>query len=76
VLFSPRIRDPDPGSFYPGSGKLLSRIRDPDPGCFYLGSRIRDGAMVGSGIKHPGSAALLQINQFKDLFMAFKEDYR
>jgi hypothetical protein len=34
----------------PGSGAFLS------PGS---GIRIRDGAMVGSGIKHPGSATLV-----------------
>jgi hypothetical protein len=48
---------------------LLSSVADPDPGSgafLPLGSgillsRIRDGAMVGSGsgIKHPGSATLL-----------------
>jgi hypothetical protein len=42
----------------------IGRIQNPGSGAFLppgSGIRIRDGAMVGSGIKHPGSATLVQI---------------
>jgi hypothetical protein len=39
--------------------EVVSGIR-----CFFT-PRIRDGSMVGSGIKHPGSATLLVTIQYK-----------
>jgi hypothetical protein len=67
-FFTPRIRDPGWSNgririrdkqtkFVNSLYTKIGRIRDLV--LFYPhGSGIRDGAMVGSGIKHPGSATL------------------